>query len=206
MGTKERREREKRAFRNAILNAARDLAKNEGWAAVSIRHIAERIEYSPPMIYEYFEDKEALLLAIMVEGFQALHERLREARTKAESPEAALYAIAYTYHAFAHEYPELYQVMNGLEGVHFGNPAKAAKPPEIVAVIQEVIEAVTVWAASSGIADVNGVDAMHLLWATLHGLTALEMSDRISEDAAGMRRLIDSAIAAYINTWKAGKP
>src|SRR5215831_17182373 len=63
MGFKERRDRERTEMRQAILHAASEIAAQEGWHAVTIRRVAERIEYSPPTIYEYFESKEALLEA-----------------------------------------------------------------------------------------------------------------------------------------------
>ena len=57
-------------MKQAILAAARDIAAQEGWQAVTIRKVADRIEYSPPMIYEHFENKDAVLLELMREGFR----------------------------------------------------------------------------------------------------------------------------------------
>ena len=70
MGTKQRREREKQEVREGILAGAREIALQEGWQAVTIRKVAERIEYSPPTIYEYFENKEAILLELLRQGFE----------------------------------------------------------------------------------------------------------------------------------------
>jgi AcrR family transcriptional regulator len=57
-------------MKQAILAAARDIAAQEGWQAVTIRKVADRIEYSRPMIYEHFENKDAVLLELMREGFR----------------------------------------------------------------------------------------------------------------------------------------
>ena len=72
MGITERREREKEEIRNKILDAARDLFAREGYEAVTMRRIAEAIEYSPTTIYIHFEDKDDLVLALCHEDFARL--------------------------------------------------------------------------------------------------------------------------------------
>ena len=73
MGLHERRQREKESIRANILQEAFTLAKTEGWAALSIRKIADAIEYSAPVVYDYFENKEAILYEISLNGFHQLH-------------------------------------------------------------------------------------------------------------------------------------
>src|SRR5262249_24356547 len=119
MGIKERRDRERQELRQAILVASRDIAAREGWQAVSIRKVAERIEYSPPTIYEHFLSKEALLAELMRDGFRLLLERVRAGVSANQAPEARIMGIALAYWEFAWEHPELYQVMHGLGGVPF---------------------------------------------------------------------------------------
>ena len=72
MGVKERQEREREAVSRAILDAARDLFVAEGYHNVSIRKIAERIEYSPAAIYGYFPSKDDIFFALAEEGFRTL--------------------------------------------------------------------------------------------------------------------------------------
>jgi len=72
MGIKERQERDREAVRRAILDAARDLFVTEGFQHVSIRKIAERIEYSPAAIYSYFPSKDDIFFALAEEGFRLL--------------------------------------------------------------------------------------------------------------------------------------
>jgi AcrR family transcriptional regulator len=74
MGTKERQDRERQAVTDSILKAARDLFVAEGYQSVSIRKIAERIEYSPAAIYSYFASKDDIFLALAEEGFRLLFE------------------------------------------------------------------------------------------------------------------------------------
>ena len=74
MGVKERQEREREATARAILDAARELFVAEGYQNVSIRKIAEKIEYSPAAIYSYFPSKDDIFLALAEEGFHMLLE------------------------------------------------------------------------------------------------------------------------------------
>jgi AcrR family transcriptional regulator len=72
MGIKERQERDREAVRRSILDAARELFVTEGFQHVSIRKIAERIEYSPAAIYGYFPSKDDIFFALAEEGFRLL--------------------------------------------------------------------------------------------------------------------------------------
>src|SRR5262244_2779166 len=72
MGIKERQERDREAVRRAILDAARELFVTEGFQHVSIRKIAERIEYSPAAIYSYFASKDDIFFALAEDGFRLL--------------------------------------------------------------------------------------------------------------------------------------
>ena len=78
MGTKERREREKEEIRSKILDAARELFVQEGYDAVSMRKIAEKIEYSPTAIYLHFKDKRSVLIALCDEDFLRLARELQK--------------------------------------------------------------------------------------------------------------------------------
>ena len=73
MGIKERQERDREEVRRSILDAARDLFVAEGYRNVSIRKIAEKIEYSPAALYGYFPSKDDIFYALAEEGFRLLH-------------------------------------------------------------------------------------------------------------------------------------
>ena len=77
MGLRERRAREKEDLRQEILDAARDLFIREGYEAVSMRKIADRIEYSPTTIYLYFRDKSELFDCLSEQAFGKLLEKLQ---------------------------------------------------------------------------------------------------------------------------------
>ena len=90
MGIKERQERERTAVREAILGAARDLFVSEGYRNVSMRKIAERIEYSPAAIYSYFPSKDDIFFALAEEGFRLLAEFGKKAFEHSTDPFARL--------------------------------------------------------------------------------------------------------------------
>ena len=85
MGVKERQEREREAVSRAILDAARELFVAEGYQNVSIRKIAERIEYSPAAIYGYFPSKDDIFFALAEEGFRLLFSYGRRSATSSRA-------------------------------------------------------------------------------------------------------------------------
>src|SRR5215213_11218333 len=105
MGTKERRDR----VRQAILRASREIAARKGWQAVSMRKVADRIEYSPPTIYEHFASKEAILLELMREGFRQLLADMRSTTDALSDPQERVLGLARAYWGFAWQNPALYQ-------------------------------------------------------------------------------------------------
>src|SRR5262245_26978701 len=102
MGIKERQERDREAVRRGILDAARELFVREGYANVSIRKIAERIEYSPAAIYSYFPSKDDIFYALAEEGFRLLH-RPYPAGEENLPPLAQLREMLWHFYQFSHE-------------------------------------------------------------------------------------------------------
>lgn len=110
MGPKQRRERQKEKLRQEILDAARELFVKEGYENVSMRRIADKIEYSPTTIYLYFEDKADLLYCICEETFAKLAERMEAITAGAKDPVEALKKGCRAYVEFGLKYPNHYRV------------------------------------------------------------------------------------------------
>src|SRR5262249_29044367 len=111
MGTpKQRREREKEELRQEILDAASERFVKEGYENVSMRRIAEKIEYSPTTIYLYFEDKASLLFAICEETFARLTKRMEAIRQESPDPLDSLRKTCRAYVEFGLKYPNHYRV------------------------------------------------------------------------------------------------
>ena len=113
MGVKERQEREREATARAILDAARDLFVAEGYDNVSIRKIAERIEYSPAAIYSYFPSKDDIFLALAEEGFRMLAGSAECARqaNPAATPVDCIRSAFFNLYAFSKAHPEYHALM-----------------------------------------------------------------------------------------------
>ena len=110
MGIKERQERDREAISRAILDAARELFVAEGYQNVSIRKIAERIEYSPAAIYGYFPSKDDIFFALAEEGFRLLygggigsHDAL--------TPIERVHKIFWRLYRFSCEHPQYFALM-----------------------------------------------------------------------------------------------
>ena len=97
-------------MRSAILEAAKDLFAEDGFQNVSIRKIAEKIEYSPATIYLYFKDKDAILFDLHNEGFRKLFTHQRD-RAKVKDPVLRLKGLLEGYLEFALDEPEYYDLM-----------------------------------------------------------------------------------------------
>lgn len=113
MGIKERRVREREEMRRGILDAAHEIAEREGWQAVTIRRVAEEIEYSPPTIYEYFASKEQIVIELLREGFRQMLADMRAARDAHADPVEAVVAMGTAYWKFALKHPEMHVGMHG---------------------------------------------------------------------------------------------
>src|SRR5260370_2042666 len=109
-GSKHRRAREKEGLREEILDAARTLFVKEGYESVSIRKIADKIEYAPGTIYLYFHDKAEILDRICEETFSKLIRKMDAIRQDTAAPIDKLRRGLRTYIQFGLENPNHYVV------------------------------------------------------------------------------------------------
>lgn len=110
MGIKERREREKLKTRDKILDAARELFVKHGYDGVTMRKVAEKIEYSPTAIYVHFTDKEKLFQELCYQDFARLAQVFNEAELPSDPVERLLH-IGRTYVEFGTRFPNHYRLM-----------------------------------------------------------------------------------------------
>jgi AcrR family transcriptional regulator len=121
VSVKERRAREKEELRQEILDAARELFAKEGYENVSMRKIAEKIDYSPTTIYLYFEDKHEMFHSICEETFAKLVKEFEEIEASTSDPIEQLKRAGHAYIEFGLSHPNHYKV--AFMGV--GHPARA---------------------------------------------------------------------------------
>ncbi len=110
MGIKERRAKEKEQLRRQILLAARELFVNEGYENVSMRKIANKIEYSPTTIYLYFKDKADLLDSVCQETLLNLLNTLEQLKRDKSDPVETLKKSGQAYVEFGLKYPQDYKL------------------------------------------------------------------------------------------------
>jgi AcrR family transcriptional regulator len=184
MGTSERREREKLELKGRILDAARELFAAEGYEAVTMRKIAERIEYSPTAIYAHFKDKNALIRELCESDFLAFAQTFVGFLT-VEDPIERLRRAGSAYVEFAVENPQHYRLMfmtqrppiedEDTSGVN--DPSRNA----YAFLRATVAEAIDKGLFRPELTDANLV--AQTIWAALHGTVALQITAYCSKDA-----------------------
>ena len=176
-------------MRARLLEAARAIAAEVGWNAVTIRRIADKLEYTAPILYQHFSSKEALLVELMMVGFAELTDQLGEA---ARAPaEDRLAAMAEAYWAFAFTSPELYQAMNGMDGVPFGTADTPQEAKDAFRMFRAALQGI---AEARGAELVDPVGAADTIWAFLHGCVSLAMAGRIAGGTERSRTLMQNAL------------
>lgn len=198
MGIAERKGRERARRESRIVAAARAIAEREGWGAVTIRRLADEIEYSQPVLYSHFENRDAIVGAVAVEGFQEFTVAMREAASGSTGRRNALENVALAYLAFAHSRPALYEAMFILPtDLRF---AEAGTRPELRAAYEALVAVVKPCCVDAEI-------VTETFWAALHGLAELERSHRIRPGMRGERvTLIVRAIVVSVNSPPASAP
>jgi AcrR family transcriptional regulator len=175
----ERRERERQELRTRILDAARELFAEEGYEAVTMRRIAERIEYSPTAIYFHFRDKQALLRELVDLDFGSLAQKFQKI-ARIPDPIERLRKIGQAYVAFALSHRNHYRLM-------FMTPHPDAMKPEdsrlrrgnpeedaYAFLKATVAEAIAAGRIRPELTDADLVSQM--VWAASHGVVSLHIA------------------------------
>ena len=172
MGIAERKERQKKEVRESILQSAWQLVNEEGWQNLSIRKIADAIEYSVPVVYDHFENKEAILTVFNRRGFELLGNNLREAKNKQTESKKQLEAIAFAYWDFAFTHKEYYQLMFGL-----GMPGceELAKVPELMAFMEVLGSTIEQVVKQGNNRNADVILKVRSFWSMIHGLVSINL-------------------------------
>jgi len=115
MAIKDRKLKEKERIKKRIMQSARKIALKSGWDAVTIRKIADSIDYAPPIVYEHFENKEDLFKELVYMGFRMLKDELDKAKAKAKDTKSLLKELSLAQWDFAFNNQDLYQLMFSIE-------------------------------------------------------------------------------------------
>ena len=188
MGIAERKIRQREEVRCSILTAAWQLVKEEGWQSLSIRKIADAIEYSVPVIYDHFENKEAILLEFTKKGFRLLTEQLENASKGQRDPERQLEEMAHAYWQFAFENKEYYQLMYGVGMPGCETVKRVEELNRFITLIKSAIESL---AEKNGTNNIDPFLKLHTFWSMLHGLISINMLNKESNNELNMMVLTD---------------
>ncbi len=201
MGTHERRERERKAVKESIIAAAKDIAIKEGWDAVTVRKIAEKIDYTPPIIYQYFKDKSELLRELKREGLQKLLAKYQSVLRSSQNAPEALTNLATAYWDFAWENPELYKLMYGLYGIELGVKGLEEEIAQIRVTIRDTLARVLQESGSSYQKDVDWEEAIDILRSLLHGVIAFSMSNGLRGGKERASTLAMKGVKDLVTFW-----
>ncbi|MGX1887333.1 TetR/AcrR family transcriptional regulator [Streptomyces sp. NPDC055287] len=190
MSVKERKERERAERERLIVATARELAEQQGWDAVTTRRLAERIEYSQPVLYSHFRGKREIIGAVALEGAAEMAAALRAATSAADGPRERVAALARAYLDFAERNPAVYDALFQLDGgLAYAQEDTPEPLKDAFAALLECL------------AEVAG-DGVHpglfteVFWAALHGLATLTRAGRLlPEDAEPRVELLVDRLA-----------
>lgn len=198
MASKDRILRLKEETRMNILDASLNIVKEEGWPALSMRKIADKIEYTAPIIYEYFSNKEAILMELTRKGFTILANDMKAAKEKHRLPAKQLEAMWLAYWNFAFAEKELYQVMFGVDV----NCCELGEiMPEADAPFEIVTEVIKELMAPNQPEDEVCVK-YYTFWSVIHGLISINMVRRPTSDEI-TQEVLKTAISGIIRSLKA---
>jgi AcrR family transcriptional regulator len=200
MGIKERKEKQKDSLRREIMNAARELFVEHGYDSVSMRKVADKIEYSPTTIYLYFKDKQDLLISICEETFAQLHHALENIENQGRDPLVCLKKGMRAYIEFGLNHPndytmvfitspENYDAELAEEYKYEGSMGQRA--------FSHLVTMVTQCIQEGKIKKGDPDTISQTIWASLHGLTSLLIGHKDFPFVA-REKLINSVINTMV--------
>ncbi|MDR3426642.1 MULTISPECIES: TetR/AcrR family transcriptional regulator [Silvimonas] len=165
-------------MRELILQAALDIVVREGFAELSMRKIADAIEYSPATLYLHFESRDAIAYQLCTRGYAEFARELLPAVATESEPVAQLRVLSEGYIQFGLDHPETYRLIfmtkpEYANAVTEGNDEESAG----MQVFMALINAFEALRASGKLASALPSQALaELLWAGLHGVVSLKLT------------------------------
>jgi AcrR family transcriptional regulator len=169
------RERRRDVNRERILEAARKILLSEGLSGLSMRALAEQIDYSPSALYKYFENKEEMLQAIRKEGWQRMTALTQSKVSETMSPPEKLLVSGKAYLDFAETYPEHYLLMFDSPDIQNISVSEIDTNPRFSTAVNILEEGV----ASGDFKLPPGFTPVLLglqMWISLHGISMLRLT------------------------------
>ncbi|MYW97256.1 TetR/AcrR family transcriptional regulator [Amycolatopsis rubida] len=181
MSVHTRKQREQAERERLIVATARELAEQQGWDAVTTRRLAERIEYSQPVLYSHFRGKREIIGAVALEGAAELAAAVRTATLGVADPRTRVTALARAYLDFAEHHPAVYDAIFQLDGgLAFARDDTPEPLKDAFAALLETLGEVAGDGVEPGL-------FTELFWASLHGIATLTRAGRLPREFAERR-------------------
>lgn len=181
MGISERKEKQKLEIRKAILDASMKLFVEQGFENVSIRKIADLIEYSPTTVYLYFKDKNEILYELHEVGFQKMAAYNADLWT-IKNPVVRLHKMGEYYIKFGLENPAFYDLMfilqAPMESLQALENCEWTSGDQALGKLKETIQE----CMDKKMIAPGDVDAIAItIWGMVHGMVSLAIRNRFDK-------------------------
>jgi AcrR family transcriptional regulator len=197
MPISERRLKERQEMQQHILSTARDIAALDGWQNLTIRKICEKINYTAPVIYQYFESKDKILECIRMDGLHQIHSIFKEInKTKKSYDERMLeYGLAWWY--FAEKNPEIYQLMYNLQGAVCSNDKNIS-----LHIIEFYFEAFKILNSKANRSATFRLELCDNFIALIHGFIAIKMVNKNKSGNDVAEKVYKNSLKRFIQSIK----
>jgi AcrR family transcriptional regulator len=189
MGIIERKQRLKDETRINILDGALSIGKTEGWQSLSMRKIADIIEYTAPTIYEYFASKEAILQELTRVGYIKMGQRLRSVMESQPDQEKLMEEMWLSYWDFAFEEKALYQLMFGVDMACSMSDKKITESEYPTLLFKAAIKSLY---KNEDTAESEIASKYYTYWSVVHGLISINMVNKGSAEMVNKNILVES--------------
>jgi len=197
MPISERRINEKLEMQQHILSTARNIAAKDGWQNLTIRKICDEIDYTAPVIYQYFESKEKILENIRYDGLQQMKLTFEKINSKTTNHENRLIEYALAWWKFALENSEIYQLMYNLQGAVC--PIKDNLPIHIV---EFYINSFIELNSKAKKSKIYSLELCDNYIAIIHGFIAIRMVNKIKSGNESAEKVYINSIKRFIQSIK----
>ncbi|PWR23037.1 TetR/AcrR family transcriptional regulator [Zavarzinia compransoris] len=177
-------------LRAALLAAAARILSEEGLGALTVRHLAEKVNVSTKAVYTLFGGKEGLLEALYRDAFDGIATHLPDVAA-IEPASHRLIMLARGYRLYALARPDFYAVMFGDAGTGFSPSAESRRHAwNTTRPMRQ-----TLAACRPGMRAAEADFIMRALWAVMHGVVSLELRQLIGGREMAERLFDDTMLA-----------
>lgn len=199
MSVQDRRLKHKEELRQQILDVSKDIASSDGWQNLTIRKICQKINYTAPVIYQYFENKESILLSLREDGFEQIFSLFDEVNLKYSDAEQRLFEYGLVWWNFSKNNPELYQVMFNLQGAICSENNDNIQSKKVTEYYNAAFKEINEEAKTSSLARLELNDN---IIAIVHGFIAMRMVNLVKSGKGNVDKSFRKALTLFINSIK----